>query len=510
MIPGEQEINVRPAVKDHTPLLIRLCLLSLSSFVVLYSLGSHVLRTWDESIYAEVAKEMLRQHHWLTPHWSQQPWFEKPPLLMWATALVYRLFGISELSSRLITALCGIAAVWLTFELGKRLEDAWTGLLAAAVLLSNGYFIYMSRFGTLDVPLAACFMLAAYGYVRGISEDKRWWYAVGTAVGAACMLKGAGGVVAPLALLLALLSDCRLSEIRSHEVRNSALLALAIVLPWHLTMLILHGHAFLQEYFGYHVLARIKGVEGHPGPIYYYISEYWHEFVPLSLMALLGVFLHLKAKKNWSIAVSFPLLLTLAYSFLGTKLPGYAIPAFPFLSLLAALAMRELAKSSKYAVVCAVLVLPLYWSFQWNDFKLIFAHGNELRRYVVQGVPLEPLAQLATQARPRENDRNPSPLIVCLDAVGVEKQQPLFYSSRPVIQAFVAVPPQTSGIRKRYFDPVPLDVVVDSRSTPVIAWIGLYTELAYSGRYNFTAVARSGPLILGYISRPQRGVGEGP
>jgi Dolichyl-phosphate-mannose-protein mannosyltransferase len=501
ILDDQEEISVTPAIDDHTPLLIRLSLLSLSGLAVFYSLGGHVLRAWDESIYAEVAKEMLKQHSWFTPYWNHQPWFEKPPLLMWATAVLYQLFGISELSSRIVTALCGVATVWLTSELGKQLKDQWTGLVAAVVLLTNSVFVFTSRVGTLDVPLAACCTLAAYGYLRVTNGDQRWWYAVGAAIGSACMLKGAGGVVVPLAVGLAVLLDSSLPDMRCREARNSVLLTLAIIVPWHLAMLIFHGGAFLDEYLGYHVFARIKGVEGHPGPVYYYALEYWNSFIPFALIALSGVLLYLWRHKNWAIAVSFVLVITLAYSPVGTKLTGYVVPAFPFISLLAALAMRELTQVRKYFLACALVVFPLYWFVQSKDFNLIYGHAEEQFRYSVQGFPEETLAQLSRVAHAEENDPAPLPLIVCIDGVRVEQQQPLFYSNRSVVQAFVAAFPPDTGVPKRYFDPIPLDKAVDSRPVPIITWISMYPELAYSGRYNFTVIARSGPLILGRISR---------
>src|SRR3712207_8573872 len=46
-----------------------------------------------------LSKEMARGGDWLTPHWEYRPWFEKPPLFMWTTALLYRLFGVGEFRS---------------------------------------------------------------------------------------------------------------------------------------------------------------------------------------------------------------------------------------------------------------------------------------------------------------------------------------------------------------------------------------------------------------------------
>ena len=165
-----------PSSRNKTTLLIRFSLIAISGMAIFYLLGRHVLRNWDEAIYAEIAKEMLAGHNWLTPHFDFQPWLEKPPLFMWLTVLMYRLFGISEFSARFTGALCGIATIWLTFEIGRRLMDDWNGLVAAAILLTNGYFLFISRFGSVDMPLTFCMTLVAYGYLRVQQSGSRWWY----------------------------------------------------------------------------------------------------------------------------------------------------------------------------------------------------------------------------------------------------------------------------------------------------------------------------------------------
>jgi 4-amino-4-deoxy-L-arabinose transferase-like glycosyltransferase len=486
------------AGERHT-LWLRLSVLLLSSLVILYSLGKRILNPWDEAIYSEIAKEMAYQHRWLTPNFNQQPWFEKPPLFMWVTAVCYKIFGISEFASRMLPALCGIATVWLTFELGRRLRDNWTGALAAVVLLSGSIFLGMSRDGMMDVPLAACFTLTAYGYVRARNGDRRWWYLIGLAVGLGCMLKGAGGIVAPLALGLALLWDGSLSQTYSREFRNSVLLALGIVLPWHLAMVILHGRTFVDEYIGYHVLARISGVEGHPGPWYFYLGEYWHVFRFFSVIAVVGVFLQLTRKKTWAIAISFLLVVTVLYSLVGTKLFQYVVPGFPFLCLLAALAMRELGTSKKYLSACAVILVGVCWALQWQDYKQIYKVEYEQPARVAP-TALEVLTQLTTEVRDDDVDTNKSPLIVCLDGLDVPKQQTLFYSNRPVIQAFLSISTANPDIQRRYVDPVPLHTVVNPNPTPIITWNSLYPELAYSTGYKFVPVAQRGPFLLGLIS----------
>lgn len=508
MVKSEQDSDTGPGskVQDHTPLLMRLGLIGASSFALFYSLGDRLLKTWDESIYAEVAKEMLKQHSWLTPHWNFQPWFEKPPLFMWLTALLYRLFGVSEMSSRALGAICGVATIWLTFEIGRRLTDDWGGLTAAMILLTNGAFIFVSRFGAIDVPLTFCFTVVAYGYLRVLEGDPRWWYAVGAATGIAIMLKGTGGLPAPLSICVALLLDHRFRTIRSPQVRNSVLLACAIALPWHLVMLIAHGRAFFDEYIGFHVLERMKGIEGigPSQPVSVYLSLYWFTIGPFALVALIGLLLHIKGQRNSSIVISIVLVVTVTFSLIGTKLPHYIMPAVPFVSLLAALAIRRLVKTVRYAIVCAAFLFPIYWFLEREyvtvNYSDKFAYTESFNS---RG---DPLMRLLVLARPGDHEVDPVPLIICIDDLKLQKQQSVFYGDRPVIKAFLRPPTDerllANDVAHRYGGLAPLALAVNSRSSPIIIRNYMYPEVAYSGRYNFVGIAQSGPLVLGQISRP--------
>src|SRR5436309_1244284 len=108
-----------------------LALLLCATVMLLWNLGAHPLKNWDESIYAEVAKEMVRTGDWLTPHWNSRPWFEKPPLYLWLAATSFKLFGITEFAARLPSALSGVGLVAIVYLLGQRMYSTTVGVLAA-------------------------------------------------------------------------------------------------------------------------------------------------------------------------------------------------------------------------------------------------------------------------------------------------------------------------------------------------------------------------------------------
>ncbi|HEX3374042.1 MAG TPA: phospholipid carrier-dependent glycosyltransferase, partial [Edaphobacter sp.] len=84
----------------------------LACIVLLPLLGHKPLTNWDEGIYAEISREMLSFGP-LVPHWNYQPWFEKPPLMLWITAAFFKLFGVTEFWARAGSALSGVFTVAL-------------------------------------------------------------------------------------------------------------------------------------------------------------------------------------------------------------------------------------------------------------------------------------------------------------------------------------------------------------------------------------------------------------
>jgi len=233
----------------------------------------------------------------------------------------------------------------------------------------------------------------------------------------------------------------------------------------------------------------VEGVESRPKPPFFYLWVYRHDFGPIALVALLGLLLHLRKQRNSSIVISIVLVVTISLSLIGSKLMAYLLPAFPFISLLAAMAMQRL-KTVKYAILCAVIIFPLYWFSQREFVQLIYGDYAYVGSMNSRD---EPLMRLLIQARPSDHDLSPTPLIICMDGFRFEKQQAVFYGDRPVIEAFL--------INRLNDTEFPLEQVVTSRPATIIIRSALYPELANSAKYDFRVIAQNGPLILGQISR---------
>ena len=59
------------------------------AFLFFYGMGQFGLIGADEPRYAQVAREMLERHDWITPVLGGRAWLEKPPLYYWQAMLAY-------------------------------------------------------------------------------------------------------------------------------------------------------------------------------------------------------------------------------------------------------------------------------------------------------------------------------------------------------------------------------------------------------------------------------------
>ena len=423
-------------------------LILIATFSFLWKLGAGSLAAWDEAIYAQVSKEIAQSGYWLTLHWEYQPWFEKPPLFMWITAFFYRLFGVSEFWARLPSALSGIALVGVTYLIGKLTSGKRVGFLAALILLTCYHFLSFSRFGTMDVMLTLFTYLALYAYLRLNNENQKWWYLVWSSCALALMVKGAGGLIAPAAIVLALAFDKRFgAAIRSKHFWQGVLLALLIVAPWHILMYVWYGRAFIDEYFGYHVIARsTRTLEGHASGYFYYVGRLVDGFFPWCLLVPFAVISIIRRNykdqsRAWVLLLLSALVFGL-YTVIPTRRPWYIVPLYPALAILIAVFIGTLYQKYQSRPVyrriviaaCAVLIIV------GGLYSFVSLYLNQK--------PEEPVAKLSRVAQSTSPDDKDS-LVLLSGVEPIYSQIPLFYSNRPIQQTYTSSEP-VSEDAKRY------------------------------------------------------------
>src|SRR5215208_5391384 len=64
-----------------------------------------------DTVHAEAAREMAETDNWVTLYANKIRYLEKAPLMYWAIALSYRIFGVTEFSSRLPIAIATLGLI---------------------------------------------------------------------------------------------------------------------------------------------------------------------------------------------------------------------------------------------------------------------------------------------------------------------------------------------------------------------------------------------------------------
>ena len=499
----------------------------LAALVMLWKLGEGNLTHWDEAIYAQVSKEILESGSWLTLHWEYKPWFEKPPLFIWSTAILFELFGVSEFWARAASAFSGIGLVITTYLIGSFAYNRYVGLLAGLILLTTFPFVFGARFGTTDIMLSLCIFLAIYAFMRLENGSRKWWYVIWVSCAMAVMVKGAAGLIAPIAIAVALF--CDRESIRSREFFYGLLLALVIVVPWHVVMYMNHGQDFISMYFGYQVVARVtSALEEHVGSPLYYVEALNRLFLPWFYLAPFALALNIQENfqhRSRSRVLLIILWLVFGlYTLVRTKLDWYIVPLYPVLAVFIACTLHQafqshrsvafgglvlgavmVALSTPPKVLVAILGVGLLATLlcvayrKKLSYQLIVVVISSL--FALSGIRRveglyhkkeTPVAQLARTAGNTGSKREP--LIIANFSFNghLDRPTPLFYANRPIDLVL-----NGEDLAEATRDGQEREMIIEKRNVE-----------ALSAEYEIHDLADAGPFTYATIqSRPLKGTG---
>ncbi len=143
-----------------------------------------------------MALRMFQTGDWAVPYQNGIPHLHKPPLGLWFINLSYKLFGISEFSTRFPGALFSFFILCGVLYLGRYLFDFKSGLWSAWVLLTSSLYLVVSRLVTLDIYLTFFTFFAVFSFAKlfwGTRYPVFFFYLLVTALGLAMFAKGPVG-----------------------------------------------------------------------------------------------------------------------------------------------------------------------------------------------------------------------------------------------------------------------------------------------------------------------------
>jgi 4-amino-4-deoxy-L-arabinose transferase-like glycosyltransferase len=355
----------------------------------------------DMGWYAGIGRHAFEKGDFWFLRAEGQPYFNKPPLAFWVHGAFISAFGGSSWVVRLPVLLSAMGCVMVLALLVQRLAGARAALAASVIGATTAEIVRLATQAPMDFLHTLLLLLAALGIVVAERRERQRWGGViasGLACGLALLTKpffGLGMYIV-LAAWLVVIRRARLLP----WVALGALIACAAAAPWHVSMLLRYGRAFIDEYLGRQSLARAAGVEV-ADPWWYYLAlvgRSWWPWIACFGAALVALARGKRLSRR-SEAVAFALLWSVLWvvalsAFAGKRRP-YLIVAYPGMALLAALWLANCAPAwgrrwlrpplldgaVALVLLCSIVITAGGWAF-WRkpnppEWAALYAYIRE-------------------------------------------------------------------------------------------------------------------------------------
>lgn len=307
-------------------------------FLLFFGLGDTYLTNWDEAWYADISRNMMETGDIITTIWNMDVFFEKPPLYFWLTSLFFSLFGVSEFSARLPSAIFGLAIAAVVYFFTKNLFNKNSAIVATLILFSSPQFLYRARTGNLDTVLTFWMFLSFYAFYKGYTASKKWFFLTGISLALAFLTKGVVGFypLIPIFVFLILGKEFKVMKEQTFIMGVGAGFVLSSL--WLLSSLLLNGQVFLNQFltsntekFGFGLKSFINF------SLDYFIFlkaglKIWFLFLALSI----GYSLYRIKNKNLILPLLYFILFVVIMSFVDNKSNWFILPIYPVAAILIA------------------------------------------------------------------------------------------------------------------------------------------------------------------------------
>ena len=358
-------------------------LLIFASIYILGNIGAGSLTTWDEAVYANISRNILKTDDWVVMYDGGRPWFDKPPLYMWGTAIFYNIFGINEFSTRLTSGIFGLATVLLVYLFIRKFYNQATALLASMLLLAAPHYLNYAKMGMMDATLTFFITLMIFLFRLG-QEKPRYLFWSGITLLFAYLTKGFAAIGGPAAIFLYCLFSKNLRLLVKREFAAGILISIFAIFIWHLSQYLSAGPHAISDYFGFHIFKRTTtALEGHTGGFNFYQKVVFNKNIPWSIIfypsLLYIVWIAIKDKdKNAALLIAWALAIFTIYTIVKTKLHWYIIPIYPALAISSAVFLERFFKNKALRLILLVILATMLIQIPISRaFKLDFNHDTK-------------------------------------------------------------------------------------------------------------------------------------
>jgi len=363
-----------------------------------------------DAVQAQIARNMFTSGDWVTAHLDGVAFLEKPPLVYWAMAVSYRIFGVHDWVARIPVALTAIALCGLTAAFGIWAFGRWAGFYAGLCMATCVGLFLFTRILLPDVMLTLTTALGMWAFLRALDEDEEephprlWGLIFAASLGIGLLLKSLIAVVFPVAACVIYLALTRqLFSARTwkrlHPL-SGLLVILLIAVPWHVLATLrnppyfawtLHSgrgeyHGFLWFFFINEQLLRFLNLR-YPRD-YNTVPRVWFWVLHLVWLFPWSVYFPAVAKLSFKpvdragrarlLALCWIGFLLVFFTFSTTQ-EYYSMPIYPALALLLGSAMVAggdwVRRGTRaLSVICGVLAVALF--VLWFQARGLSAPGD--------------------------------------------------------------------------------------------------------------------------------------
>ena len=278
-------------INKISPIKLQLFIAVIAALLFIPFLGGVHLFDWDEINFAEAAREMIVTKNYLTVQINFLPFWEKPPLFIWMQVLSMKMFGINEFAARFPNAICGIVALLVLFNIGRKIHDNLFGLLWVLAFAGSVLPFFYFKSGIIDPWFNLFIFLGIYFlalYASPEHENKKRNIALAaTFAGLAVLTKGPVGF-----LLIALTGGIYLIYVRFKiKVKFTDVLLYFFVLAlvggsWFIAQILTGHYDTVVEFIIYQVRLFQTKDAGHGGFVGYHFVVLFFTVFPTSILAL--------------------------------------------------------------------------------------------------------------------------------------------------------------------------------------------------------------------------------
>lgn len=343
----------RPAFDQLSPRTHLLLLLLLTALIYVGSAWNPSLQDDADAAHAEAAREMVDRGDWVTLHINGVRYLEKAPVMYWAVALSYKVFGFTEFATRLPLAIGAMLLVAAVYYFGRWMGGGRAGFYSGLAMCS-GLGVYLFTRVMIPEVIITFFLTVAFYFFLKVylgELDTRWVYAFYACMAAAVLTKGLIGIVFPCgALFVFVLMTKGWGQLWKMRPIKGSLLFLAIAVPWHALAIWRNDKFFWFYFINEHVLRYLgkrypADYDTVPIASFWLLHLVWlfpfSVFLPLALGRLRDLWRPTEREDQLRLFALLWALVVICFFSFSTRQEYYTFPAFPALALLAGVGLAR-------------------------------------------------------------------------------------------------------------------------------------------------------------------------